>query len=68
MTKHKLVDDTLIVDNTGIIARCQCGWISRGHFSSMSASVDFQEHLETHSTGNKRYPREEDDEDNYEGA
>jgi hypothetical protein len=44
--KHRLVDDTLTRDESGIVARCVCGWVSPGHFSSMAASVAFREHQE----------------------
>jgi len=45
MKNHKLVDRTLIREGNEIVARCTCGWRS-GHFSSMSASVAFQQHQE----------------------
>jgi hypothetical protein len=46
MIEHALVDDALTVENGGIAARCKCGWVSRGHFSSLAASAAFQEHIE----------------------
>lgn len=43
-TEHRLVDDTLTREPEGIVARCVCGWVSRPHFSSMTASLSFQKH------------------------
>lgn len=44
--KHNLVADTLTREREGIAARCECGWKSGGHFSSLGASAAFQEHKE----------------------
>lgn len=33
-------------DQDGITARCTCGWVSRGHFTSLMASAAFREHQE----------------------
>jgi len=41
---HKLEDDTLRVEPSGIVARCVCGWVSAGHFSSMTASSAMMDH------------------------
>lgn len=46
MTEHKLVDETLKRESTGIAARCECGWVSAGHFSSLGASAAMQDHKE----------------------
>jgi len=46
MTAHRLVLDTLVREENGIAARCECGWASVGHFSSMAASAAFQTHVE----------------------
>lgn len=43
---HKLLNGTLTRVVGGIVAECVCGWRSRPHFTSLSASSDFQEHLE----------------------
>lgn len=43
---HQLKDGSLWRDEDGITARCTCGWVSRGHFSSAGASVAFREHQE----------------------
>lgn len=42
--QHKLKDDTLTVESDGIKAECTCGWITRGRFSSMVASLAFEDH------------------------
>lgn len=47
MSKHKLVDDTLVRERDGIVAKCVCGWKSRPHFSMMSASAAFMDHEES---------------------
>jgi hypothetical protein len=44
MTEHKLVNDTLTREKDGIAARCVCGWASLAHFTSLAASVAFQDH------------------------
>ena len=44
--KHELVGKSLDIEVDGVIARCTCGWISRGHFSGFTASAAFQEHKE----------------------
>lgn len=44
--KHKLTDGTLKRDEHGITARCECGWVSGGHFSSFAASAAMQDHKE----------------------
>lgn len=45
--EHKLVNNTLVVERPdGIVARCQCGWVSAGHFSSLAASLAFRDHQE----------------------
>lgn len=46
MAEHKLVDDTLTREGNGITARCVCGWVSTGHFSSFAASAAFRDHQE----------------------
>lgn len=46
-TEHKLVDDTLKREGDGITARCQCGWASGGHFSSLGAAAAMQDHKES---------------------
>ena len=43
---HILEAGALSVERDGIMAKCVCGWISRGHFSSMGASVAFMNHQE----------------------
>lgn len=45
-TSHGLVGGTLRREEDGITARCQCGWVSRGHFSSLAASAAFRDHQE----------------------
>lgn len=47
--KHQLVDGTLKTERGGITARCECGWVSAGHFSSFAASVAFQGHQEANA-------------------
>lgn len=42
--EHRLVNDTLIADDKGIVARCICGWSSGYRFSSFVASAMFSEH------------------------
>ena len=50
--KHKLVDNCVRVVRDkdgkaqGITARCECGWVSGGHFSGMGASAAFMDHQE----------------------
>lgn len=47
MAEHKLIDDgTLVTTDQGISARCECGWSSGGHFSSLAASAAYQDHKE----------------------
>lgn len=46
LTEHKLVDNTLVREGDGIVAICTCGWQSREHFTSLSASLTFREHQE----------------------
>lgn len=41
---HRLVNGTLVREGKGIDAICECGWASRGHFSSLAASAAFREH------------------------
>lgn len=43
---HKLVDGTLKRDDKGITARCDCGWVSGGHFTSLAASAAMMDHQE----------------------
>lgn len=43
---HNLQDGELKRDENGIVARCQCGWVSGGHFSSLAASAAHREHVE----------------------
>jgi len=43
---HRLVGDAVHRLDDGILAQCTCGWVSRGHFSSMAASAAFREHLD----------------------
>jgi hypothetical protein len=33
-------------DESGITAKCTCGWVSRGHFTSLAASAAFRDHVE----------------------
>lgn len=44
MSGHKLIDDTLVVEANGIVARCECGWVSRPYFSGLVASLEFAHH------------------------
>lgn len=53
---HELVDNTLIREAGGIVAVCTCGWRSREHFTSLSASVAFR----THAEGSDPYPEQDD--------
>lgn len=46
MSEHKLVSGSLVRQESGIVARCECGWASGGHFSSFAASAAFREHKE----------------------
>ena len=46
MAEHKLVDGALKREGDGITARCECGWVSAGHFSSLAASAAMQDHKE----------------------
>jgi len=46
LDRHWLMGETLTREHDGILARCICGWTSRGHFSSMAASAAFQNHLD----------------------
>lgn len=46
MDDHKLVDGTLKREDAGITARCECGWVSGGHFTSLGASAAFLDHQE----------------------
>lgn len=46
MSNHKLAGGTLTRDEDGITARCECGWVSGGHFTRLGASAMFQEHVE----------------------
>jgi hypothetical protein len=59
MTEHRLIDDTLVREADGIVARCICGWVSRGHFTSLSASADFWNHRDAAN------PDDEPDGDDY---
>lgn len=43
---HMLRDGALTRDEAGITAQCECGWVSRGHFSSLAASAAFRAHVE----------------------
>lgn len=45
-TEHRLIDNTLYVEPDGVIGRCICGWNTGHRFSSMSAAVAFQDHVE----------------------
>lgn len=45
--KHELVNGTLTRESDGIMAKCTCGWVTRGRFSSFAASAAFQEHQES---------------------
>lgn len=51
--EHKLVDNTLVREQRGITARCVCGWVSGGHFTSLSASAAMQDHKERCGEGRK---------------
>ena len=44
MDLHRLVDDTLTVTPSGVVARCVCGWRSRPCFSPLIASCAFEAH------------------------
>jgi hypothetical protein len=44
MSEHRLIDNTLIVIEGGVEARCICGWKSGPRFTSMVASALFQDH------------------------
>jgi hypothetical protein len=41
---HRLVNGELMCEEGGITARCTCGWVSGGHFSSAAASVAMMDH------------------------
>jgi hypothetical protein len=43
---HKLVNNTLTAEKDSIVAYCVCGWASRPCFSSLMASVEFDNHKE----------------------
>jgi len=43
---HKLIGGTLEGTETGIVAKCQCGWTSGYYFSSLAASAAFADHQE----------------------
>jgi len=45
-TEHRLVGGVVTIEDDGIMARCTCTWVSRGHFSSLAASAAFQNHLD----------------------
>ena len=45
---HKLIGNTLKVEEGHIVARCTCGWSST-HFSSLAASAAMMEHKEKHA-------------------
>lgn len=45
MANHKLIGGTLKREADQIVARCECGWISR-HFTSLAASAAFMDHQE----------------------
>lgn len=46
--QHSLAGNTVTNEGggQGITARCTCGWVSAGHFSSMGASAAFLNHQE----------------------
>ena len=44
--RHRLVDNTLIRTQDGIVGRCECGWTTGPRFSSFSASALFQDHVD----------------------
>lgn len=46
-TGHELVNKNLTRDCQGITARCKCGWVSGGHFTSLAASAAFMDHQES---------------------
>lgn len=54
--KHELEDGTLQREGSGITARCKCGWVSAGHFSSLTASAAFRDHQEQ-----KQHKEKDDD-------
>jgi len=58
MSDHKLVAGTLLRESGGIVARCTCGWVSGGHFSSMGASAAMMDHKE--KCDRRRAPQESD--------
>lgn len=45
--RHRLAGGSLIRCDTGIVARCECGWFSGGHVTSLAASAAFQDHKES---------------------
>lgn len=47
MAEHRLIDGALKRTMDGIAARCECGWVSAGHFSSLAASAAFRDHQDT---------------------
>jgi hypothetical protein len=51
MAEHRLVNDTLVVEAGGVVARCICGWESGARFTGMVASALFLDHLDKASDG-----------------
>lgn len=51
--QHDLVDRTLIRADDGIVARCTCGWVSRGYFTILTASGAFRDHQEAEAADGK---------------
>lgn len=43
---HRLVDDTLVAEDGGIVGRCICGWSTGPRYTSMVASSLFREHVD----------------------
>lgn len=43
---HQLVNGELRREQDGITARCVCGWVSGGHFTSLAAAAAFRDHQE----------------------
>lgn len=45
--EHHLIDNTLFIEEAGVLAKCTCGWVSRPYFSGTSANLAFREHQES---------------------
>lgn len=53
MSEHRLVNNTLTRKPGGIVAKCTCGWTSE-HFTSLSASAAFLNHVEQQQKKDKK--------------